>query len=1471
MRCLAAAFLFFFPLLPGLTPEAQAQTQPQVNLSVSSATVTEGASAVTITATRSEANTSGATLSIPITVKTSGASAQAADYTVANSISIANNESSGTTTFTVTDDSVDEPQETVVIELGTPPAGTRKGSADEITIEIVDDDPTEVSLVRVGLPRTGSGREGSGAVSEGAVIEFTVNLSRPLIAGEVIEVPLSIHGMGVTPADWKLAQRASTRSVWRNHGVTTERKDTATPKVKFTGPGAQTATLGLFPVPDDTDEPGGETYVLALGPDDATTNGFDATARATNVGGGADPSATANTITVHVNEERTHTLSIAMFTTSANEGASGATATYPVSFPLAPDRIKFYANVCVSGTATYDTDYQLRDSTPSRLDLDSNGCVRGGVKLSLPRGGPPSHFHIFPIGDHAIESDETIILTVSRRTSGTRSKITPADVLIDSANSSVTFTLTNDDDGSIPVIPVVTIAPTTANTPITEGTAASYTLTATPPPSAALTVNLNVADVAGSDFIDATDEGAKTVTIPTTGTTTYTVATVNDSRVYEAGGDVTVTVEDDDANPVTYTVGSPAAASIMVEDNDSPMVSMRVSAESVPENGALTEATIRTNRDLSSALIVSYGLSGSATCGTDYTLAGADCAAATGTLTLPAGTEAFTEIELPVRLMADSVDDNGETIIVTLTAGTDYALGADRVYTATIYDDIGDATFVIDGNPHVGETVTIQRTQSDPDGDSAPDSYSWSWKADPDDENTDWEVISGQTTTALVVTNEWLGDYLLADVRYSDGDGYPETVSTAPFGPIIEPPPLPVLTLTGGSPINEGEAARFTVTSSLPAPAGGLVISRDLKASVFLDRTRLASNSNGVWTLAAGRTSAVFTVPTVCDAARRSEDPITVTLRAASSYSLSDPPPSATVQVNDQDRCRTIAPPSLSGPTFGAQTIPDQNWTRGQEIAALQFPQASGGTGTRTYTLNPAPPSGILYDAGAYRLSGTPAQALEQTRYAWIVTDGNGATATLPFTITITDVAELRIQDAVRSALSALARRSLSSAITNISARFADLSGSGLTLAGHAMPLNATPRERLATEEACRLQQSQSGWNRPTASRPDCVYTSQGLRSAELLTSSDFSFMLGASDTQSPQTPRWSLWGRGDRGSFAGGEPQGRYDGQMRGGWLGLDARAGAWVAGLAFSRSEGEANYHTEADRGGLETTLNGIYPYGRWTLDNGLEIRAVLGSGDGEARHTPEDGALQTSDLSMRLGSLGLRKELEPRGKIQRAFRLDASHASLKTQEGTELLHGLTADSWRVRAGLEISRKLVLPDQIEWQPFLEVAARKDGGDGLRGEGIELSGGVRYHRPGLSVEAKGRYLAAHSESQTRESGFSVTVRGGEGAGGRGLWFALQPHWGASATAGALWDDAMPQIQDSSNIALDARIGYGLSRSNGILTPFVSAGLGEQRTVRLGSRFESSAGLSVELVTEHIEDTDPDPGSALKLNLRCRF
>ncbi len=957
---------------------------PQVNLSVSSGNATETGGTVTITATRSEANTSGGALTIPIMVKTSGTTASSSDYTaLAPSISIANSATTGTTTFTATADTTDEPPETVVVELGTLPSGTQAGTDDEVTITIVDDDPTEVSLSRTG----------SGAVTEGGVIEFTVTASRALIAGEVIDVPLSISGTGVTTADWSLAKKSGNSL---NTGVTVSGQATATPKVRFSGAGARIATLELTATADTVDESTGEGYVIALGPDGTATNGFDVTTLGTNVGGGADPHATANTLTVQVNE-----------------------AVIP---PVTP--------------------------------------------------------------------------------------------------------------------PVVTIAPTTANTPITEGAAASYTLTATPAPAVAVTVNLMVADVAGSDFIAAANEGAKTVTIPTTGTATYTVDTVDDTRVYDANGDVTVTVVADDADPVTYTVGDPASASIPIEDNDRPNVFWMGNVYSYTEDNAVAfgKVVVQFASSIlgSPPLMIHYTLGGTATCGTDYTIAGADCATGTGTLAVPAGTMAFDFIEFPLTILTDSVADNAETITVAFAPdpGYNFVTASDRhIATVTIFEDSGGAELSITGNPWVGETLSIQRDQSDPDGDGDPNRYSYNWQWSASLTEPDWKVYS-VANTSITVDSTALNRYLRGSVRYTDGIGYQSISYTDPIGPITGTPSLPVLTLTGGSPITEGQPVEITVTSDRALPGQSLSLLWDVvdaPGADFLDDVP-ASNGNALWTFAflasdSGATRRRFEIPTVCDTTTEPSGNITVEIRSRPGEYTIGNPATAMVMVNDGGNCGRRTP-ITPRPTFGAGSIADQSWTRGQEIAALQLPQASGGTGTLTYSLSPSAPSGVLYDAGAYRLTGVPAQALEQTQYAWIATDENGATATLPFTITITDVGRLRIQDAVRSALSALARRSLSSAITNISTRFAEISGSGLTLAGHAIPLNATPRERLATEEACRLQQSQSGWSRPTATRPDCVYTSQGLRSAELLTSSDFSFVLGATEpagAYTAETPRWSL------------------------------------------------------------------------------------------------------------------------------------------------------------------------------------------------------------------------------------------------------------------------------------------------------------------------------------------------------------
>ena len=96
---------------------------------------------------------------------------------------------------------------------------------------------------------------------------------------------------------------------------------------------------------------------------------------------------------------------------------------------------------------------------------------------------------------------------------------------------------------------------------VTEGEDAMFRLTAFPPPSPSLTVNVTVADSA--DFVAGGDEGTDTVIIGTSGTATYTVSTVDDTAV-EADGSVKVTVETGNG----YTPGSTSSATVTINDND---------------------------------------------------------------------------------------------------------------------------------------------------------------------------------------------------------------------------------------------------------------------------------------------------------------------------------------------------------------------------------------------------------------------------------------------------------------------------------------------------------------------------------------------------------------------------------------------------------------------------------------------------------------------------------------------------------------------------------------------------------------------------------------------------------------------------------------------------------------------------------------------------------------------------------------
>ncbi|MCE2518359.1 MAG: hypothetical protein J4G15_00815 [Alphaproteobacteria bacterium] len=487
-------------------------------------------------------------------------------------------------------------------------------------------------------------------------------------------------------------------------------------------------------------------------------------------------------------------------------------------------------------------------------------------------------------------------------------------------------------------------------------------------------------------------------------------------------------------------------------------------------------------------------------------------------------------------------------------------------------------------------------------------------------------------------------------------------------------------------------------------------------------------------------------------------------------------------------------------PAFGDAAVASLVLVLDEAMDPVVLPEATGGNGALSYGLTSAPAglAGLSLDAATRTLSGTPG-----TEGNWVFTwraddaDANRAdtdAAILTFRVTVEDARTAAVKRSVRRTLAAVARRALSSPLDNIGARFAaSVPMSGLALAGETVPLGVSGAGLADAGRSCPAGGAedafaQSGFG---AEREGCAGArSRGVEAADLMWSSAFSLNLGAAGgSGTPSAPLWSVWGRGDLGTFAG-QPEGmRYEGELRTGWLGMDARSGAWVAGLAVSHGTGEADYSFDvggySGEGSLETELTAVYPYGRWTLADGLELRGVLGAGWGEASHRLDDGPREKSDLSMRMASAGLRHELPALAGIDLAVRADASLARMETEKGPDDVDGLTADSWRVRAGLEASRRIALEDETALTPFVEAAAREDGGDGLEGAGLEIAGGLRYTAPRLHVEARGRWLAAHSQEGAQERGVSVTARMGPGAHGRGLSLMLSPRWGAGTGAAA--------------------------------------------------------------------------------------
>ena len=210
-----------------------------------------------------------------------------------------------------------------------------------------------------------------------------------------------------------------------------------------------------------------------------------------------------------------------------------------------------------------------------------------------------------------------------------------------------------------------------AGSAVTEGGNAVFTLTASPAPAADLAVSVSVA--ADGDY--GITAGTQTVTIPTTGSATLTLATTDDAAD-EPDGSVTATVQAGSG----YTVGTSASGTVAVRDDDlpPPVVTIAAKTESVTEGGGAV-FTLTAARAPAADLTVTLAVSET---GDGDHVAASDEGPAT--LVIPRDA---TEAVFTLATVNDDADEPDGAAVVAVQAGAGYAVGDPASASVEVKDD----------------------------------------------------------------------------------------------------------------------------------------------------------------------------------------------------------------------------------------------------------------------------------------------------------------------------------------------------------------------------------------------------------------------------------------------------------------------------------------------------------------------------------------------------------------------------------------------------------------------------------------------------------------------------------------------------------------------------------------------------------------------------------------------------------------
>jgi len=447
---------------------------PTVTLSRNNATIAEAAGTSVITATLS------AVSSLPVTVDLdfTGSAMLTSDYTRSSTqIVIAPGQTTGSVTITAVQDTLDEVDELIIVDITAVTNGT-EATAQQVTVTITDDDAAPTVTI--------SHNNATIAEAAGTSV-ITATLSA--VSSLPVTVNLGFAGTATLTSDYT---RTGTQIV--------------------IAPGQTAGSVTITAVQDSLDEVG-ETIIVDI---TAVTNGTEATPQQV-------------TVTI-VDDDAPPTVTLSRNNAAIAEAAGTSIITATLS---ALSSLPVTIDLGFAGTATLTSDY-----------------TRSGTQIVIPAGQTTGSVTITAVQDTLDEVDETIIVDITNVTNGTEA--TPAQ--------QVTVTITDDD-----AAPTVTISRNNAT--IAEAAGAAI-ITATISAASSLPVTIDLG-FAGSATLTSDYTRSDTQIVIAPG---QTMGSVTVTAVQDLIDEVEETIVVDIASVINGTESTPAPqVTVTITDDDEPL------------------------------------------------------------------------------------------------------------------------------------------------------------------------------------------------------------------------------------------------------------------------------------------------------------------------------------------------------------------------------------------------------------------------------------------------------------------------------------------------------------------------------------------------------------------------------------------------------------------------------------------------------------------------------------------------------------------------------------------------------------------------------------------------------------------------------------------------------------------------------------------------------------------------------------